>query len=154
MILPGVRVFAPGAVVLHGAPTESAGYVLDGRVMVTVRVPVRIRELTVAFQTARGGRWGRLQLPSRLHRRTAAANSDGSDYDRNSERVELHSRLYGDSRGPDEEGEEELPRGRHEFLFRIELPGDLVETMFTAHKRVAYEVRADLALGGALGGAL
>ncbi|KAJ1718009.1 hypothetical protein LPJ61_006952, partial [Coemansia biformis] len=145
MILPGVRVFAPGDVILQGAPAESAGYVLDGRVMVTIRVPVRVRGLTVSFQTARGSRWGRL-LPH-AQRGGGGGSSSGDDHDHDDDRVELRDQLYS-SDG------EVWGRGRHEFLFRIVLAGDLGETMFTAHKRVAYEVRAELVLGGALGGAL
>ncbi|KAJ2712251.1 hypothetical protein H4R19_002850 [Coemansia spiralis] len=144
MLLPGVRVYAPRDVILHGAPAESAGYVLDGRVMVTVPVAVRIRELTVAFRASQSSRWTRLLHPAHTQRSSAADDDYGGD-----EHIELRHQLCGD-----DSGGEVLARGRHEFLFRVELPGDLAETMFTAHKRVAYEVRADLVLGGALGGVL
>ncbi|KAJ1803132.1 hypothetical protein LPJ56_005963, partial [Coemansia sp. RSA 2599] len=44
-------------------------------------------------------------------------------------------------------------RGEYEFFFQVVLPGHLCETMYTEHKRVAYEVRATLTTDGPLGAA-
>ncbi|KAI9479786.1 hypothetical protein LPJ78_003405 [Coemansia sp. RSA 989] len=118
MILPSVRVFAPGDVVLQGAPGEAAGSTFEGRVMVTVRVPTRIQRVQVTFQT-QTSRWTRL----RQHKPAAP--------------VALHDCMY-------RSAGEMWGRGTYEFFFRIAVPGDLSETMFTAHKRVAYEVRAEV----------
>ncbi|KAJ2666868.1 hypothetical protein IW148_000596 [Coemansia sp. RSA 1199] len=123
MILPSVRVFALGDVVLQGAPADAPGYVFSGRVLITIRVPARIQTVKVVFQTAQGGRWARLR-----HRDTS---NDATD------NVSFADSVYS-SAG------EVWARGTYEFFFRIVLPGDLGETMFTAHKRVAYEVRAQL----------
>ncbi|KAJ1895150.1 hypothetical protein LPJ71_006807, partial [Coemansia sp. S17] len=51
MILPSIRLFTLGDVVLQGSPTESTGYLYSGRVIVTVKVPTTIRHLEVVFQT-------------------------------------------------------------------------------------------------------
>ncbi|PIA17332.1 hypothetical protein COEREDRAFT_86323 [Coemansia reversa NRRL 1564] len=130
MILPSVRVFALGDVVLEGAPDESRGHLIDGRVIVTVRVATRVRSLDVVFQTTKGRRWGSL-------RRIRNCNND---FDDNSKSVAISEQLYCEDK--------EWSRGTYEFFFRIEIPGDLRETMFTAHGCVAYEVRATLATGG------
>ncbi|KAJ2226163.1 hypothetical protein H4R99_008380 [Coemansia sp. RSA 1722] len=44
-------------------------------------------------------------------------------------------------------------KGEYEFFFQMVLPGHLCETMYTEHKRVAYEVRATLTTDGPLGAA-
>ncbi|KAJ1836458.1 hypothetical protein IWW55_006329 [Coemansia sp. RSA 2706] len=120
MILPSVRVFALGDVVLQGAPAEAPGFVFDGRVLVTVRVPTRIHTVDVVFQTAAASRWARLRARDPPHEH----------------HVSFRDTVYS--------GDETWARGTYEFFFRIVLPGDLSETMFTEHKRVAYEVRASL----------
>ncbi|KAJ2683171.1 hypothetical protein IWW39_005643 [Coemansia spiralis] len=51
MILPSIRLFTLGDVVLQGSPAESTGYLYSGRVIVTVKVPTTIRHLEVVFQT-------------------------------------------------------------------------------------------------------
>ncbi|KAJ2157857.1 hypothetical protein GGF46_004193 [Coemansia sp. RSA 552] len=129
MVLPSVRVFALGDVVLQGAPSESSGYVFDGRVMVTIRVPARIQGLEVCFRTAQCSWWTQLR--------------HGQKQDASERQVEFSDQLYS--------GDDMWRRGTYEFFFRIVLPGDLQETMYTEHRRVAYEVHAALAVSGPLG---
>ncbi|KAJ1834026.1 hypothetical protein LPJ73_007847, partial [Coemansia sp. RSA 2703] len=50
----------------------------------------------------------------------------------------------------DSPGSAVWPKGSYEFYFQMVLPGTLCETMYTEHKRVAYELRATLTTGGAL----
>ncbi|KAJ2458608.1 hypothetical protein GGF42_001964, partial [Coemansia sp. RSA 2424] len=133
MILPSIRLFTLGDVVLQGSPTESTGYLYSGRVIVTVKVPTAIRHLEVVFQTEQQGWW---------HPLKRAAQSGNCP-------VSFRDVLYV---GPAEDGGSVWGRGSYEFYFQIVIPGYLCETMFTEHKRVSYEARANLQTG-ALGGA-
>ncbi|KAJ2889927.1 hypothetical protein GGI21_006375, partial [Coemansia aciculifera] len=133
MLLPSIRLFTLGDVVLQGSPTESAGYLYSGRVIVTVKVPTTIRHLEVVFQTE--PRW--------WHPLKRAVQSGNSA-------VSFRDTLYV---GPAEDcGGGVWGRGSYEFFFQIVIPGYVSETMFTEHKSVSYEVRANLHTG-ALGGA-
>ncbi|KAJ2331164.1 hypothetical protein GGI03_003411 [Coemansia sp. RSA 2337] len=133
MILPSIRLFTLGDVVLQGSPTESTGYLYSGRVIVTVKVPTTIRHLEVVFQTEQQGWWRPLKRVSQPR-----------NYP-----ITFRDVLYV---GPEEGGDRVWGRGSYEFFFQIVLPGHLCETMYTELRRISYEVRANLQTG-ALGGA-
>ncbi|KAJ1997112.1 hypothetical protein GGI04_005524 [Coemansia thaxteri] len=128
MILPSIRLFTLGDVVLQGSPGESAGYLYSGRVIVTVTVPTSVRRLEVVFQNEQESWWAASKRAGQ-HGGSAVAIGDV---------------LFADSSAA-------WGRGSYEFFFQLVLPGHLAETMYTAQRRVAYEVRAQLVTG--LGGA-
>ncbi|KAJ1897368.1 hypothetical protein LPJ66_003413 [Kickxella alabastrina] len=135
MFLPSVRIFTLGDIVLQGAPSESPAYIFSGRVMVKINVPTSVRLLEVVFQSEQGSRW--LQLT-----RTAPRNVN--------QNVLYRDVLY---TGGQTESSAVWNKGSYEFYFQMIIPGHLCETMYTEHKRVAYEVRATLVAGNTLAGA-
>ncbi|KAJ1646419.1 hypothetical protein LPJ64_002114 [Coemansia asiatica] len=129
MFLPSLRMFTLGDVVMQGPPGECPGYIFSGRVIVKINVPISIRKLEVVFH-----RW------LSLKRATRRAGE---------QRVAYKDVLYVGSQEP--MGASAWGRGEYEFFFQMVLPGHLCETMYTEHKRVAYEVRATLTTDGSLG---
>ncbi|KAJ2778986.1 hypothetical protein GGI15_004016 [Coemansia interrupta] len=134
MFLPSIRIFTLGDVVLQGPPNECPGFIFSGRVIVKINVPTTVRTLDIVFQSQQGSRWLQLKRPARkpeensvMYRDTLYVASESAA-----------SAVWG--------------KGSYEFYFQIVLPGTLCETMYTEHKRVAYELRATLTTGGALSG--
>ncbi|KAJ1948853.1 hypothetical protein FBU59_001404, partial [Linderina macrospora] len=132
MLLPSIRVFTLGDVVLQGSPDESPGYLLSGRVLVTIKVPVSIKQIQVTFQSTPSSKW-------RPRKRASIYDS--------AEQVAFGEILHASnpSSGP-------WAKGVYEFAFQIVLPGYLCETMYTEHKQVSYQIKASLTtptLGGA-----
>ncbi|KAJ2556614.1 hypothetical protein EV175_001887 [Coemansia sp. RSA 1933] len=138
MIPPSVRLFTVGDIVLQGTPTESPGFLLNGRVIVNIRIPTTVTLLKVVFQTEQGNRWLSMKRTARRY----TANSERT--------VTLTDVLYMRTDGSEKRV---WNKGSHEFFFQLLVPGSVCETMYTEHKRVAYEVRATLETDGALGAA-
>ncbi|KAJ2395832.1 hypothetical protein GGI23_004155 [Coemansia sp. RSA 2559] len=139
MIPPGIQLFTLGDIVLQGAPSESPGFLLSGRVIVSIRVPTAVKQLKVVFQTEKCNRW--------LSMKRADRRSSSSDGERP---IALSDVLY---TAPSNAAAKHVwGKGSYEFFFQLLVPGSVCETMYTEHKRVAYEVRAVLESDGALGG--
>ncbi|KAJ2675302.1 hypothetical protein GGI25_004040 [Coemansia spiralis] len=132
MLPPSVRLFTLGDVVLQGAPSESPGYLFNGRVIVNIRAPTAVKLLKVVFQTE--------QCNDTLYV-VPTENNDSDEYSSssNSNNTSSNTAIWS--------------KGSYEFFFQIVLPGNLCETMYTEHKRVSYEVRAVLQTGNTLSGA-
>ncbi|KAI9501566.1 hypothetical protein BX070DRAFT_254112 [Coemansia spiralis] len=100
MLPPSVRLFTLGDVVLQGAPSESPGYLFNGRVIVNIRAPTAVKLLKVVFQTE--------QCNDTLYV-VPTENNDSDEYSSsNSNNTSSNTAIWS--------------KGSYEFFFQIVLP--------------------------------